>query len=830
VPALTDQLPTVGSGKGIIDPGARHGGFIGGLADLASKGLNAYVQSSGQQDKIDSGNARNAVEQAVFDRLTEANQALQGGGRTESVDTTLQSVWGEVPREAVAAANALSSTQTAVNQGRSSSTALDLGLERTIADLYHKFPEQKDTIATYLKGRGFDHYLFREVELNLQASAQEGADAITRQTYYRDVATHAGLAAPGMSDDAIIQAGQEWANGQAQLKLAQDKLDMTIKSKTLSDSERKTAMSEGYQATANQLILNSTTKFGTIVQSVSSLYNAMADSPTALQDLSNVRPQIVAGFESYRQSLTAQMAAANLPVEQQNAVLADLDRKQKSLDSVFDANFKVNTQTVTSMQNTFKLNAAQAFPLYSQLATAFGQSAVNEMFGGNPMTAISPEMQAAIAKELTGVTDFNSTSGSVHINNAVQLLKGQKNLGDLTPAEAKAVFPSIAATVVGNGNAIVTGKPADSQAFINGWSQVTNAALELQPGTTGLHDLHTATGLNSNPTNVAAITKLIGDPATKPQATALLTASRNTAVSLFLTAQGTGRDVGANYQKLVYDNKSGKYSVVWDQQAYNKDLVANPLNNRGGGSSIYPESAYKNKPIDPALKSKMDVLNTNLDFYANTQKLDPNAPQGATPLSLRNNLVNGVPLTTATGKPVLDPKENLRTQLDAFKTEVQQLPNEIATDPSTNLASFKGASISPGDAVSRLTSRGIPKVVASGIVGNLITESGLNVGAVGDSGKAASLAQWHPDRQKEAKAQGYDLSNPGDALDFILHELNTTEGVAKKKLQGAKTPQEAADIFALYFLRPQGASTGIADNVLHIDKRRSNAIQVYASG
>jgi hypothetical protein len=104
-----------------------------------------------------------------------------------------------------------------------------------------------------------------------------------------------------------------------------------------------------------------------------------------------------------------------------------------------------------------------------------------------------------------------------------------------------------------------------------------------------------------------------------------------------------------------------------------------------------------------------------------------------------------------------------------------------------------------------------------------MAESGLRAGAVGDGGKALSLAQWHPDRRDHAAKAGFDLSNPQDAIDFVMWELNNTEAAAKKKLANAKTVQEAADIFALYFLRPQGAQTGRVENVHNIDGRRKYA-------
>ena len=105
------------------------------------------------------------------------------------------------------------------------------------------------------------------------------------------------------------------------------------------------------------------------------------------------------------------------------------------------------------------------------------------------------------------------------------------------------------------------------------------------------------------------------------------------------------------------------------------------------------------------------------------------------------------------------------------------------------------------------------KHIAAGIVGNLMVESGgfdPNVIAgkrKGDQGKAFGVAQWHPDRQANfQKAFGKPIAGSSltEQLQFIEWELNNTETKAKKRLLGARTAEDAAEIFDRHYERSSG--------------------------
>lgn len=101
---------------------------------------------------------------------------------------------------------------------------------------------------------------------------------------------------------------------------------------------------------------------------------------------------------------------------------------------------------------------------------------------------------------------------------------------------------------------------------------------------------------------------------------------------------------------------------------------------------------------------------------------------------------------------------------------------------------------------------GLTKEQSSGIVGNLMHESGMNEKAVGDNGLAYGLGQWHPDRQsyfKEAYGKNMkDSSSFTEQLAFVWHELNTTRKDALDAIKKSKTSEDSSNAMMDKFEKP----------------------------
>jgi hypothetical protein len=111
-------------------------------------------------------------------------------------------------------------------------------------------------------------------------------------------------------------------------------------------------------------------------------------------------------------------------------------------------------------------------------------------------------------------------------------------------------------------------------------------------------------------------------------------------------------------------------------------------------------------------------------------------------------------------------------------------------------------------AYQRLRDKGYPHHVAAGLVGNMMQESGLNLntGAVGDNGNSFGAVQWNGPRRRAfmeyARQQGASPTDIGVQVDYLDHELNTSERGAREAIFAARDPGEAAMLASKEFWRP----------------------------
>lgn len=105
--------------------------------------------------------------------------------------------------------------------------------------------------------------------------------------------------------------------------------------------------------------------------------------------------------------------------------------------------------------------------------------------------------------------------------------------------------------------------------------------------------------------------------------------------------------------------------------------------------------------------------------------------------------------------------------------------------------------------------KGLTKNQSIGITANLQAESGLKTGAVGDSGTSMGLAQWHANRKDNlitwTTENKYKPDSVEGQLEFLWHELNTTEKNALMKIKATTSIDDAAKAFCIYFERPANA-------------------------
>lgn len=131
----------------------------------------------------------------------------------------------------------------------------------------------------------------------------------------------------------------------------------------------------------------------------------------------------------------------------------------------------------------------------------------------------------------------------------------------------------------------------------------------------------------------------------------------------------------------------------------------------------------------------------------------------------------------------------------------------------------------------RLLQGGLTPIMAFGLMGNLSMESSNNPmarnrGDGRDGTDSIGIAQWNSDRARAlgafAALRGKPVTDLDVQADFIIHELNTTEGRARAAMATATTPAEAARAAIGYF-RPAGFSWANPDGAHNSGKRIEQA-------
>lgn len=213
---------------------------------------------------------------------------------------------------------------------------------------------------------------------------------------------------------------------------------------------------------------------------------------------------------------------------------------------------------------------------------------------------------------------------------------------------------------------------------------------------------------------------------------------------------------------------------------------------RGTADGIYgKQTAYAVKLFQ--LKNKLPgtgVLDlTTYDLLVPKTK-KPNKPNITNPTD-KSNTPNEIPSPADT----IDNKSDIK---------LSKIIANIVTPISFDLSASQTATANT--IVDFFVGKGLTKEQSIGIAANLQAESGYRTGAIGDSGTSMGLAQWHNERMQNLKTWAeknkLDYMSVNGQLEFLWHELNTSEKSALTAIQSAKTSEDAAYAFTVKFERP----------------------------
>ena len=811
--SLTGTLDTINSGKPIAEGQRVAPSFLSGLADWASKAIPIAGQTL---ENIGTDRLKSNVTKTMTDAV------LGVGGAEELKNVQKAEEQGSVP-----VGTASSRIEAAARKALAANPGREYEVYKTFSEI--------GMLPPVLQRFNF--------ELNKEAAGQQGVIGNTQEAL--KAATAAGF---DVREDNLKEAeeyGLKVIQADREYKMTLDLAQLSRQggggggggggsaSKTASDAVGSAALQAWWLRSAPTL-----EKVRAMVKS--------AGSDSALQAMIvRLKPVLYSSLQSELTNIKGALAKAGVS---DDATLKSIDNAfefdKKSIDDLFGASFTQADQILTLFQNQFKLDTRTALRSYSLLSEVFGQATTNSLFQGDFLSSLPQETRDSFAKELEGFAKTSTmsnltekTANALHMTNLIRIFKGQTKLSEITSADArKRLVPSLVQGTIQLGATIKNGGGDEEtrKVFLNGSAEISTAAsfLEISNDPKQQDYIRNATNSIAHPEIAEALKVLKRDNPVDPVVNAQINASRTTAAKLVKVTYNSGPNKTKDGVWEVKQGKNGMYYTHRDDAAAKREtarLESEASRQRGGPPPEGFANAFKNPPL--TMKTKVDNLNLQVGFLVRTHELDDEGFKNVTPVELR--LFYGhrdtVP-QSAKGDKVKTVTENWMDQYRTFEKQLQEPPKPVELNIPKPSESFQGAKVSVGDLVSRFRSYGVPDVVSAGIIGNIDAESSFDPRAVNPTSGAKGLIQWlSKDRLKNARENGFDLDNVEDQIAFIIWELNNSESKAKQELMKARTPQEAAEIFAEYYVRPEGASNRRPNEIIHIDRRRNTAVAAFGS-
>lgn len=879
--SLTDQLDLASSSRRIIDPQNNKGPtFLEGLANfgknLVEAGSDNFRQSQARQRQADADRkaankdaAENAAaEVALRGKMGQYDTDTQAPSTTDQAD--LPDVeqyiedpnpWGQpvpfdaelegapLPPDVTRIVQDVSRAQRAETQGRAPAGSGRIRLEAAVEDLMARYPDQITTIYKTFKEAGLDHYLFRQSELDEnQFKVDMELDNARRKAQY-DAAVKAGLPAQIMDGPAVEEAGRQILEAEYQTAQLKAKREEERAQSAEGRAQSEHTRSETDRESVRLYMDRASAGLDPVLNALMGRIGATGymDSAGQIQDVQKLQTAIIPSMVQYYDGLISD-ARANGFTAAADALVSEKDRRIKSVQDAFtgdSAAFEVKKRFFDAAKTEMGMSIMESMPVYSFLTQAFGQGFINNEFV-SVRQLIGQEAMDSLMQEMKGFDGFiDSDAERLSVVRLARAMADEAEFKRLPESQARQVI-STSATVHHRGATAAVSDPTGNsgRAHLNSGFRLTDAALSLQPGMPSdvfNRNVPSAAGAlfsqNSlqadkavfNANNMDGRALILGKRAAAQN---ILQVSRGSAVSQPLAEQGWS---------VQYATVNGvpAFRPVLNRTAYNRwaqqqTRVAQAAAGAAGGvlgaqlaatqrgAPTY-EEALANVPKE--LRDRSGSMELSMRYLMETNTYDE-ALQGISANDARSFFATGVLPQSMIDRRTEATQTN-RVNTSAIDDQIVKSFQELGQSTQNAANETRQTTANVREAINAgqnfFQSKGWQPHQVAGILGNLQAESNFNTTIPGDGGKAKGLAQWHPDRRANAERNGFNLSNLNEAMAFVQWELENTESAAAQRLRAARTVEEAADAFALYFLRPAGAQTGVADNVHNIRGRRANA-------
>lgn len=253
-----------------------------------------------------------------------------------------------------------------------------------------------------------------------------------------------------------------------------------------------------------------------------------------------------------------------------------------------------------------------------------------------------------------------------------------------------------------------------------------------------------------------------------------------------------------------------------------------------GGLKIATEKEGKTKGQKAAPADTSEQIQKKLDNY-NVKSIEDQAAIAQNNYKSRLDAITDATNRYGKSYAFLDATTGTMNQhVKDLQATTAALSEQLQSDLQkvNDLASETGATISmsgandgsaEGTAWNYFTSKGYSPEATAGIIGNLMTESGMQTGVwAGDNSGSYGIGQWLGGRLEGLKQFASDMGTSIDDLNtqlaYIDYELKSSESNAYRKIASATTPESAAYAVSKYYERPAWAEN---------PERQQNAADVY---
>lgn len=748
----------------------------------------------------------------------------------------------ELASEMSVQAEEYGNVQSAISQGNMPRTASPAMVDRVLMETRAKFPDvDVEVILSMMEKAGLKSQMFYEVQRSF-TDVKDADDTVRKQqNEWREVGMEIlGVAAGQMSDTEIIATGARDMQIRRQREEIAANLELEVKKADL--TERQIAMSEKQaaqqiQSTYSQQVINQLAPVAEIANKLILAMPEAGSSPALEQQLEETMGTIKTNAALYVENAVAEIAASGIPnaIEEAEGMRSFLTKYiENTIIKPLEDRDSSTARVAKKLKDKLGLSADMAFPVLA----VFREAGINMPLTDVLLESLSPQLSERLSTELTnlsGMDMFTLTgrqTAQIQMTEIIGILQGNTTLAqlDMDPKKAKESFKTISKVTTGLSADIARGDLSNAGAYLNGMAEVAVAAGQISPGSDTQSLINAAMSLSgyggvSGSNAVSIFGRLMnGEGGVDPEHAQAVALGQRAATARIHAALKDRAAKGFGAYDVVYNRGTGK----WEAKLNKARWEANP---RSRGASVgdpmdtklgirQPRNAPP--PMPKEARTLANVLNLGANNLINSAKWDENAPKVSEKELRAWYNEDRVPKKVVDELAAQKPEKSDDSDVMRMLGEVEDyfLKNgfefNVPTRPGPAGASIDARGrIVMNDSSTRMASAakkaGFSEAVVSGILANVLHESGFDPSGVGDSGTAFGYFQHRRDRVDNfEKVTGAHPRNatPEQAIKFFKWELDNPEKAGMTKAQAAeikaaRTPQEAAMLIQRYYERPK---------------------------